>query len=72
MQLLECLFLSAEPGTVVFMIMDWLSPNSTEDLSRGTPNIRSLYLKSMMDSTAILPAMSSEPYVEVSTVFCLL
>ena len=67
-----CFFFNMDEGRVVFKITLMLSPISNEVSSRGTPNILSLYLISMIISVAILAATNSEPYVDVSTVFCLL
>jgi hypothetical protein len=38
--------------------------------SIGTPNILNLYLKPMINSTAVLNATNSLPKVDDSTVFC--
>src|SRR5687767_509607 len=67
-----CFFFNIDEGNVVLMTMLILSPINNDVSSSGTPNILSLYLASMTNSTATLAATNSEPYVDVSTVFCLL
>ena len=62
----------ADEGIVVFKMTAMLSPTVTELSSKLTPSILRQYLMAMICSMVILDATSSDPYVDVSTVFCLL
>src|SRR5688500_8899793 len=62
----------ADEGIVVFRITAMLSLTMVEHSSNCTPSILKQYLIAMICSMAILEATSSEPYANVSTVFCLL
>jgi hypothetical protein len=59
-----------EVGVVEFVTTDSLLQNTFTGPSIGTPNIRSLYLRDSIISTAIFIAMNCEPKVDDSTVFC--
>ena len=61
-----------EVGIVVFTTIAMLSPNNSDVSSILHPIIDKEYLRAINISTAILEAINSEPYVEDSTVFCLL
>ena len=57
---------------MVLRTTDMLSPSIHEDSSRVNPSILILWHHSTSKSVAIPAATSSEPWVEVSTVFCYL
>ena len=61
-----------DDGIVVLSSAELLSPSSRHVSSMGTPNILRVYRSSRMVSRAILAETISDPYVEVSTAFCLL
>ena len=61
-----------DEGIVVFKMTVMLSPTMVELSSSCTPSILRQYLMAMMCSIAILDATNSDPYVDVSTIFCLL
>src|SRR5210317_1818259 len=66
-----CFFLSTECGIVQLRTTLLLSPRRRAGSSGSTPIKRRVFLYSKMSSVATLVATNSEPYVEVSTVFCL-
>jgi hypothetical protein len=67
-----CFFLSIKLGIVAFRITKLLSPNNMHGPSTSAPSICKECRYSMANSAAIRAATSSDPHVDVSTVFCLM
>jgi hypothetical protein len=65
-----CFFFKVDSGRVAFWTTASLSQNTIVELSIGTPNIRSLYHRPSISSTAVFKAINSEPKVDDSTMFC--
>ena len=68
--MLICFFFNGDSVQEELVTTYWLSQNSFDGPSIGMPSIRNLYLNRISISVAIFKAMSSEPNVDVSTVFC--
>ena len=61
--------LKRDSGFIVLFIADLLSQNAFAGPSNGTPIIRTLYLRVISFSVAILSTTYSEPKIELSHVF---
>jgi hypothetical protein len=67
-----CFFLSTDEGIVELVTTLILSQKTFAGPQSGTPNTRRLYRKALIISEAMRMATNSDPYVDPSTVFCLL
>ena len=56
----------------LFVTTDWLSPKNITDLLIGTAMYRNVNRRSMICSVAVHAGTNSDPYVDVSTMFCFL
>ena len=68
--MLLCFLVKTDSGMDAFLETDLLSQKTSAGPSRDTPNILSLYLKAAIISVAIRKAISSDPKLDASQVFC--
>jgi hypothetical protein len=70
--MLWCFLVNVDWGRLIFLQAAVLSQNTFVGPSIGTPNIRNLYRKASIISTAFFIAVNSDPKVDASTELCLL